>query len=330
MAAAREYRYRPAWWLPGGHAQTLWGRFARPALRLPLRSECLRTPDGDNLELHVLPGNDDQPRVLFLHGLEGSVRSHYVGGIFNEAAHRGWTATLLVFRGCGTAPNLARRFYHSGETSDLEFAFDTLRSRNPDARWFLAGVSLGGNVLLRWLGAHGDTVDNHILGAAAVSVPFDLHEGASRIATGASRIYDHAFVRSLRRKAVAKLGRYPNLFDAERLARARTIVDFDNVVTAPVHGFRDARAYYDACSSINVLGRIAVPTLLLSARDDPFLPAEVLDRVAGIARENRALTVEFNERGGHVGFVSGATPWRAFYYGEWRIFRHFDALLERA
>lgn len=325
--AAREYRYRPAWWLPGGHAQTLWGRFARPAPRLPLITECLRTPDGDNLELHRFEGAADRPHVLFLHGLEGSLRSHYVGGMFHEAARRGWSATLLVFRGCGSAPNIARRFYHSGETSDLQFAFDTLAERHPRARWFVAGVSLGGNVLLRWLGESGGAVDSRILGAAAMSVPFDLHAGATRIASGASRIYDRTFVRSLRRKAMAKLARYPDLFDAQRLAEARTIVDFDDAVTAPVHGFRDARAYYEACSSISVLEEIDVPTLLLSARDDPFLPPEILDRVAAIAPGNPLLTVEFQEHGGHVGFVGGR--WRPFYYGEWRVFRHFDVLLER-
>ena len=328
--AAREYRYRSAWWLPGGHAQTLWGRFARSPAALPLTTECLRTPDGDNLELHHLAGESGRPHVLFLHGLEGSVRSHYVGGFFAEAARRGWNATLLIFRGCGTAPNVARRFYHSGETSDLELAFETLVGRDRNAHRFLAGVSLGGNVLLRWLGERGGAIDRRILGAGAISVPFDLDAGANRIATGASRIYDRTFVRSLRRKAMAKLGRYPDLFDAQRLARARTIVDFDDAVTAPVHGFRDARAYYAACSSIHVLKEIRVPTLLLSARDDPFLPAEVLDRAAGIARTNPHLTVEFPDGGGHVGFVSGAAPWRPFYYGEWRVFRHFDALLEHA
>ena len=329
IAGVRENRYQPAWWLRNAHAQTLWGRFVRRIPRVPTTRECLRTPDGDNLELHHLAAPSGAPRVLLLHGLEGSRDSHYVGGLLAQAQRRGWGATLLVFRGCGPEPNLARRFYHSGETEDLAFAFETLRARWSRAPWLLAGVSLGGNVLLNWLGTR-QRGGSPVRAAAAVSVPFDLEAGARYISRGFARVYDRSFVRSLRRKARQKLSRYPGLYDRQALERARTIYAFDDAVTAPVHGFRDARDYYERSSSITVLERIRIPTLLLSAADDPFLPVDVLARVARIATTSPALTVEFHEHGGHAGFVGGRWPWRPLYYAEARVFGHFDQAMEGA
>jgi predicted alpha/beta-fold hydrolase len=325
--AGGEYRYRPAWWLPGGHAQTLWGRFARPAHRLLLTTECLRTPDGDGLEIHSVPAPANAPRVLLLHGLEGSVRSHYVGGILARSQERRWGGSLVVFRGCGSADNVARRFYHSGETSDLAFAFATLSARWPETRWLLVGVSLGANVLLKWLGECGSSVDRRILAAAAISAPFDLEAGARKISRGFARVYDRSFLRSLRRKALAKLSRYPDLFDRLRLERARTVFEFDDAVTGPVHGFADARDYYERSSALRYLSQVRVRTLLLSSADDPFLPAEVLTRVETVAAENSALKAEFHPRGGHVGFVGGAF-WRPSYYAESRVFEFFDEAME--
>lgn len=325
---AGEYRYRPAWWLPGAHAQTVWGRFARTRPALPLRREVLRAPDGDNIETHSLDADPAAPHVLMLHGLEGTVRSHYVGGVLSQAHARGWGATLMMHRGCGTVENVARRFYHSGETSDLAIVWDHVSQRAPDAPWLLAGVSLGGNVLLKWLGEIGGRVDRRIRAAAAVSVPFDLEAGARYISRGFSRVYDRHFVRSLRRKALAKLVRYPDLFDPDRLARVDSIYAFDDAVTAPVHGFADAHDYYQQSSSLGFLPAIRVPTLLMSSRDDPFLPAEVLRRVEAVAAGNSRLTLDFTDHGGHVGFIAGARPWRPFYYAEWRVFRHFEHTME--
>jgi predicted alpha/beta-fold hydrolase len=324
-----EYRYRPAWWLPGGHAQTIWGRFTRRRPSLPLRRETLRAPDGDELELHVLDAPASAPRVLVLHGLEGTIRSHYLAPMFENARARGWGAVLLMHRGCGDAPNEARRFYHSGETSDLALAFDQLARRHPDSPWLMAGVSLGGNVLLKWLGERGEMIDDRLRGAAAISVPFDLELGARHISNGLWGAYDRAFLKSLRRKAMTKLDRYPDLFDRARLQDARSIFDFDDCVTAPVHGFRDARDYYARSSSIRFLEGIRVPTFLLSAIDDPFLPPAVIDRVRDIASANSCVHLEVTDRGGHVGFVEGLVPWRARYYAEARAFRFFDSLMER-
>lgn len=322
--------FRPAWWLRNAHAQTIWGKVARAGAKHRTVVECLPSPDGDNLELHHLESQEPAAvRVLLFHGLEGSPRSHYVTGVFSEAARRGWGATLLLFRGCGSAPNVARRFYHSGETSDPAHVFRILSTRWPRSHWVLASVSLGGNVMLKWLGEQGAARDPRIVAAAAVSVPFDLEAGARRIASGASRIYDRSFLRSLRRKAMAKLARYPDLFDPAALARAKNVFEFDDTVTAPVHGFANARDYYEKSSSMRFLPAIRVPTLLLSAADDPFMPPEVLDRARATAATNPCIELEFTARGGHVGFVSGALPWKARYYAEWRIFQFFDRVLER-
>src|ERR1700741_1825002 len=165
----RTYTYRPAWWLPNAHLQTLWGKFVRRYPPGRMGPEPLPLPDGDSIELHHLRARDDAPHLLMLHGLEGSPRSHYIGGMLLQAMLRGWGATLMVFRGCGSVPNTARRFYHSGETRDIGFVFEHLRQRWRGSPWLIAGVSLGANVLLKWLGECGATIDRRLIAAAAVS-----------------------------------------------------------------------------------------------------------------------------------------------------------------
>jgi predicted alpha/beta-fold hydrolase len=329
----REHRYRPAWWVPGAHAQTLWGKFARRSRPLPTRIEHWTTPDDDFIDVLRLDAPPDSPRLFLLHGLEGTVRSHYVGGLLQVAYERGWGADMLIFRGCGEKPNNAPRFYHSGETTDLAFAVGRVLREFPDVPLGMCGVSLGGNVLLKWLGESGDALPERVLAAVAISVPFDLERGSRHISQGFSRVYERHFLRSLRRKATAKLERYPDLFNGEALARARTLFDFDDVVTGPVHGFGGAHDYYSRSSSLGFLGRIRRPTLLLSAKDDPFLPRTVLDDVAAIARKNPFLRTEFTDRGGHVGFVAGS-PWRPSYYAEERagdfLASQFDQSASRA
>ena len=323
MTDVREYKFRPAWWVPGGHAQTLWGKFVRRRPTLPVRVERWSTPDDDFLEILRLRQPQPAARLLLLHGLEGTVRSHYVGGFFAEANRRGWNADLMIFRGCGSELNRAARFYHSGETTDLALVVDRLIAEDASVPMVVAGVSLGGNVLLKWLGERGESVPPTIRAAAAVSVPFDLEASARFIDRGFSRIYDRHFVRTLRAKAMAKLARYPGLFDAAELRRARSLWDFDDAVTARIHGFADARDYYQRSSSLAYLPKIARPTLLLSAGDDPFLPPITLDRVRQMAERNRQLTIEFPPHGGHVGFVAGRVPWRPFFYAEWRACEFF-------
>jgi predicted alpha/beta-fold hydrolase len=327
-------RYRPAWYLPSPHLATLWARFAHPArtaeaVRRAARVERWETPDGDFVDVARIDASDPAaPRLVLLHGLEGSLRSHYVAGILDEARRRGWGAALLIFRGCGEEPNRTPRFYHSGETGDLGFVLGRVAAEREGAPLLLAGVSLGGNVLLKWLGEQGALVDageathpayERVAAAAAVSVPYDLARAARHIDRGFSRVYQWSFLRSLRRKALEKLARYPDLADPDAVRRARNIWEFDDALTAPLHGFRDAADYYARSSAIGWIAHIRVRTLLLSAVDDPFLPSEVLAEVGAIARGNPALVVEFPRRGGHVGFVSGRNPLRSRFYAEWRV-----------
>jgi uncharacterized protein len=315
----------------------MWGRFVRRwQPTVPTRAERWETPDGDFVVVHRLERPAEprisSPHLVLLHGLEGGPRSHYVPHFMREAQSRGWSADLLVFRGCGDEPNLGARFYHSGDTADLAYVVARLIDEDPDRTLVLGGVSLGGNVLLKWLGESGEGVPRQVAAAAALSVPFDLARGCRHLSRGFSRVYERVFLRTLREKALSKLRRYPDLFDRSRLDEATTLWEFDDAVTAPVHGFRDALDYYERSSSIHYLRGIRVPTLLLSARDDPFLPESVLDEVEAIADDSEWLRAEFLSRGGHVGFVSGRVPWQPHNWGEWRAiqFLHDSGARHRA
>ena len=323
-----EYTYAPAWWVPGPHARTLWGKFVRRSPPLATRVERWPTGDGDELELHRLepPGRRAAHggRLLVLHGLEGTIRSHYLRGLLALAQRQGWSADALIFRTCNGETTRARRLYHSGETSDLDRVVRRLVRAHPGQPLAVVGFSLGGNVLLKWLGEQGQCTPVEVRAAAAVSVPFDLERGSRFIERGFARVYTRHFLRTLRAKARMKLAQDPGLFDGSALERARTLFEFDDVVTAPVHGFQDASDYYRRSSSLRYLDSIRRPTLLLSAFDDPFLPPEVLQEVEGIARTNPHLTAEFHQRGGHVGFISGRTPWAPRYYAEQRVLAFLD------
>jgi uncharacterized protein len=319
------HQYRPAWWVPGPHARTLWGRFIRRPPVVHTRREQWDTPDGDVLDIDRLDAaRPESPRLILLHGLEGTARSHYARGMLAEARSRGWGADFLLFRSCGGALNRTRRFYHSGDTADLDLLVTRTRRDHPRAPIVLAGFSLGGNVLLRWLAEHRD---RSVSGAAAISVPYDLARGAKHINTGFARVYQANFITSLKRKVYAKLERFPDLVDRQKLDAVRSIYEFDELLTAPLHGFAGADDYYARSSSLGVLQDVRVPTLLLSAVDDPFLPPAVLDDVRREAATNASLHVEFVARGGHVGFVSGTLPWRPVYYAEARVSAFFASLL---
>ena len=333
MSRPSEYTYTPAWWVPGAHLRTLWGKLVRRPAPIETRIERWPTDDGDELELHRLEPLGPVPphggRLLVLHGLEGTIRSHYLRGVLALAQRTGWAADALIFRTCNGETTRARRLYHSGETTDLERVVQRLVGEHPGRPLALAGFSLGGNVLLKWLGERGTRVPGEIFGAAAVSVPFDLERGARFIERGFARVYTRHFLRTLRVKARAKLQRDPGLFDAEALERARTLFEFDDAVTAPVHGFEHAADYYHRSSSIGFLASIRRPTLLLSAYDDPFLPPAVLREVEHVARGNRCITAEFHQYGGHVGFISGRTPWSPRYYAEERVLAFLGSLMPK-
>lgn len=311
--------YRPAWWLPGAHLPTFWGKKGRAQPPVHDRIERWATPDGDHLSLaRAGTAASGRPHLLVLHGLEGTTRSNYAQGLLAQARRRGWSADLLLFRSCDGEINAQRRMYHSGETSDLDFVVRTLVTSLPDISLRLAGVSLGGNVLMKWLGEQGESLVSNVVRAAGISVPYDLAAGSRFLECTLGQLYVNHFMKSLKAKTVAKRSIYPDLCDWNRLESARTFWDFDDVTTGPVHGFSGALDYYTQSSSINFLGAIRRQTLLFNAYDDPFLPVSVLEKVRKIAASNDFLTCEFSKRGGHVGWTEGS-PWAPRYYMEERV-----------
>ncbi|HEY0840097.1 MAG TPA: alpha/beta fold hydrolase, partial [Vulgatibacter sp.] len=308
--------------LSSPHAQTIFASLARPLRVPPLRRERWELPDGDFLDVDVLdppPGaSTEVPWLLVLHGLEGSSQAGYVASILRGAHERGWGALALNFRSCGGEPNRLPRFYHSGETGDVKEAIARLRERT-GGPILGVGFSLGGNVLLRLLEEEGGGAPLHA--AAAVSVPFDLALCARTLDGGGGlvSIYRAVFLRSLRRKALEKARCHPGSLDPEAVRRAKGIVDFDDAVTAPLHGYASAGAYYEACSSGPALGAIRRPTLCLSAADDPLVPASCLPRP-----RPGPVTVEVTPSGGHVGFVAGSIA-RPTFWAEERVLRFLEA-----
>jgi predicted alpha/beta-fold hydrolase len=284
---------------------------------MPLRRERWTTDDGDFLDLDFVatPGLRDDTLVLVLHGLEGSARAGYAYQLYRHLAGHGLAAVGLSFRSCSGELNRARRFYHSGETSDLAWVLERLCVQRPGRRLAAVGVSLGGNVLLKHLGESGHA--SRLAAAAAWSVPFDLGAGADFIETGFGRHYVTALLRSLKLKVRARSADLGHHIDIERTLAARTFREFDDAATAPLHGFRDADDYYQTCSSKRFLHAIRNPTLVIHARDDPFLPAAAIPVAALDA--NPQITPVITNSGGHVGFVSGKLPWRPQHWAEQTI-----------
>lgn len=322
---AASLSFVPAWWLPGSHAQTIWVRACRPPRAYGYQREVLATPDGDELALDHTAGPADAPRVILLHGLEGSAHSIHIARLAGLVARAGWRATVLNFRSCARdprdlnqrVPNLRPRLYHSGETGDLDFVVATLAAREPGTPLYAVGMSLGGNVLLKWLGETG--ARSPISAAVALSVPYDLAAASTFLERPIGTLYAAHFLTSLRDKALDVLARFPNdtrHLNADRIRGARTFAEFDDSLTAPLHGFASAADYYARSTSAGFLPRIAVPTLCLSAVDDPFSPAEALPPAHQAA--SSAVTFEVTAAGGHVGFVAGRWPFRPHYWGEAR------------
>jgi len=296
------------WWCRNRHLQTFWGPLLRRG-RLPLRRERVDTPDGDFVDLDWLDGPAEAPLVVVLHGLEGGVRSHYVVGLLGEARARGWRGVVLNFRSCSGELNRLPRFYHSGDTGDLDTVVRRLIERQPDQSLGIVGVSLGGNVLLKWLGERGADVPAQLRGAVAVSVPFDLVACARVLDRGFARaVYTASFLRTLRRKVREKARVYPGFVDVAAVARARTFAEYDRALTAPLHGFADEVDYWTRSSSGPHVAGIRVATLLLSARDDPFVPPEALPDPASLPP---CVELAVTPHGGHVGFVDAARRRRA-------------------
>ncbi|MBK5258726.1 MAG: alpha/beta fold hydrolase [Thermoanaerobaculia bacterium] len=313
--------FQPAWFVPGPHAQTIWGRLVRPRRLVTLRREAIETPDGDELILDHLDGAIASPHFVLLHGLEGSSQSVYIQGVLSSIERHGYSATAINFRSCARdpqsllrmIPNRRPRFYHSGETSDFDFVVRRLASTG--VRLAAFGASLGGNVVLKWLGENRE--QQFVSAAATISVPYDLGAGAAFLESRAGRLYVNGFLKTLKKKVVKVVADFPELAEkvnVERALAAQTFREFDDAATAPLHGFADADDYYNRASSIHYLSRIATPTLCVSSADDPFLPREVLERVRAIA--SPYVDLRTTECGGHVGFVAGSMPWNCVYWAE--------------
>ena len=290
-------------WLPSGHLQTIYPALAIGKPEVAYRRERFDAADGDFVDVDFVDGQPGQPFVVLFHGLEGSSGSHYARALMAALAARGWSGAVPHFRGCSGEANRAPRFYHSGDAGEIDWIVRRLRAR-ATGRFYAAGVSLGGNALLRWLGESQQQA-GIVDAACAVSAPLDLARGGESLSSGVNMLYTRMFLRSLKPKSLAKLEQYPGLFDRERLLAARDLYEFDNVVTAPLHGYRDTDDYWDRASAKHVLGDITVPTLVLNARNDPFLPGIHLPK-----RASRSVTLEYPEHGGHVGFAVGALPGR--------------------
>ena len=287
------------------------------------------TSDGDFVDLDWLaaPASTDAPLLLVLHGLEGSCRSHYVQGLLRLAHAEGWPAVVLNFRSCSGEPNRLPRFYHSGDTGDLDEVVRVLAGREPDRAIVAVGVSLGGNVLLKWLGEQEAAAAPAVTAAVGISVPFDLEQCARTLDRGFQKwVYTASFMRTFKQKVRAKARLHGAFVDLEAVRRARTFAAYDRVVTAPLHGFADEIDYWRRASCGPYLARVRVPTLLLSAVDDPFVPAVALPDPGRLPPN---VLLEVTERGGHVGFVEGP-PWRVTSWAERRAVEFLRGVLRTA
>jgi predicted alpha/beta-fold hydrolase len=320
--------FRAPPWATGPHLQTILARMLRPDARPACIRERLDTPDGDFIDVdwRVDP-TSTAPVVAVFHGLEGSSERRYVGSVCRELESRGVESVSMNFRGCSGEPNRALHFYHSGDTSDAAWLLAEVRRRHPGRRLAAMGFSLGGNVVLKMLGERSDGGAGIVDAAAVMSVPYDLAASATQLEQSVmGRMYAEYFLRSLRSKVEMKRNRLSEVLDMGAVDSSRTVREFDDRVTAPLNGFSDAADYYARCSSKDFLASIRVPTLLLHASDDPFLPATAIP--FGGAERNDALRLVVSPRGGHVGFVEG-TPRRPRFWGEEEVARFLaSALLE--
>jgi predicted alpha/beta-fold hydrolase len=319
--------YLPARWLPGAHAMTIFGALHRPWAWPRTTRERWELPDGDFLDVDRAAGPDpDAPVLVVCHGLEASSRAAYVRGLVHRGTAAGLAALAMNFRSCSGTPNRLPRIYHSGETGDLAHVVARLAAERPGRRIVLCGFSLGGNVIVKYLGEHGDALPEEVAGAAVISVPFDLGRCAGALdGPGFWRwFYRERFLAGLRRKALAKARRFPGLLDERAVRAARSFAAFDGAVTAPIHGFPSAEDYWARSSSGRFVAGVRRPLLAISALDDPLVPADSLPLEA--ARENPSVTLLTTPLGGHVGFVSGG-PLRPTYWAEDRAVGFLGDLL---
>jgi len=294
-------------WLPGGHAQTIYSARFVPQPEVQYRRERWDTPDGDFIDVDFAqpePAADDAPVLVLFHGLEGCSRSHYALAIMRHFADRGWRGLVPHFRGCSGEPNRLPRAYHSGDSDEGDWILRRVHARWPRAKLHAAGVSLGGNMLAKWLGEREEDA-RFVAAAASIGSPLDLAAGGEALHRGFNRVYERAFLATLKPKALAKARSFAGVARAEAIARAKSLREFDDAFTAPMHGFRDADDYWARASAKPWLPGIKVPHLVLNARNDPFVPASSLPTEREVSHD---VLLEQPEEGGHVGFAQGAPP----------------------
>ena len=305
----------PAGWCRNAHLQTLWPQLFRRQPQIKLKPERLELPDGDFIDLCWTDNQTlDAPLVVVIHGLQGSLQSHYAKGILLALTKAGLRAVFMHLRGCSGEPNRLARSYHSGFTEDLAYLLQVLQDREPETPFAAIGFSLGGNILLKWLGETGD--NNPLSAAVAVSVPFQLDVAARNLETGFSRLYQWVLIKRLQRAVQEKFGHMSTQFDPGKLKQLKTFYQFDDAVTAPLHGFSGADDYYAQSSSRQYLHGIKKPTLILQASDDPFMGPGIIPSSDELST---TIELELYRHGGHIGFVSGKWPWQACYWLDSRI-----------
>lgn len=322
--------FKPCWWGKNPHIQTLLPTFVRKNKPVSYISERIETPDGDFLDLawsKDYSASHLEPIVVLFHGLEGSVNSPYIKGMFQQFTRMGWIGVLMHFRGCSGQPNRLQRRYHSGETSDANFIIQNIKERFPKTPIFAIGYSLGGNMLLKYL---GESEKNSNLDAAvAVSVPFLLSRCSDRLNRGFSRIYQRHLVTELIKGTRQKMQKidYSGIISIKenQLESLRTFREFDDAVTAPIHGFKGAEDYYTTCSSKQFLNSIKTPTLILQAKDDPFISKDALPMANELSAD---ITLELSDYGGHVGFISGGSLTQPEFWLEKRIPAYLSSMLK--
>lgn len=296
--------YRAPGWLPGGQAQTLWPLLIK-APPLPLRRERWDTPDGDFIDVDHLDAPAGAPLLVLFHGLEGSARSHYAISTAHACKRQGWRLAIPHFRGCSGELNRRPRAYHSGDSDEIDWILRRLQQANTGQRLHAAGISLGGNALLKWAGERAEAAADVVTGVAGICAPLDLAACGHHLARGFNRLYTRHFLDTLKVRSAARLRHFPGLFDETRMRRARNLWEFDDAVTGPVHGFAGADDYWSRSSAKPWLKAITVPALVVNPRNDPFLPAFALP---GVGETSPSVRLEQPAGGGHVGFVSGPFP----------------------
>jgi hypothetical protein len=312
-------------WLPGAHLQTIVpARF----MRLPVvqyRRERWDTHDSDFIDVDFAlpePMANDAPLLVLFHGLEGDSQSHYAVATMRWFADRGWRGLVVHFRGCSGEANRLPRAYHSGDSEEGDWILRAVRLRWPEAPLYAVGISLGGNMLAKWAGERGQDA-SFVTAAASIGSPLDLAAGGAALGRGFNVIYTRMFLATLKSKALAKLQQFPDIArDGEytrRLRASRSLYEFDNEYTAPLHGFRNTEDYWDRASGKRWLQAVRIPYLLLNARNDPFVPEASLPQPPDVSR---AVELEQPAHGGHIGFARGPWPGRIDFIAE-RLHRFF-------